>query len=483
MPLTREQQRILAHRGDCIINAIAGSGKTTTLIEYTKQLPKTSRVLYIVFNTSMKHEALAKFSDAGLGHVDIETAHSLAYKHIVHQHISDVQHREYTLDEIRALCGLSRDPDGYALARHIRSYFNYYCNSEYDSLDSADYCDIQHSLEDQNFVQEHVLEIVDGAQKLWTAIDTGDCNMTHDFYLKKFHLSRTVLPYEYILFDEAQDASGAMLGIIRHQQHAQRIMVGDTHQQIYGWRYAVNSLERVDFPIHYLSASFRFPSEIATYAMRVLSLKKKLGYPMRMSIVGKGGERGNGATGYIARTNQGLLELLLNHIHQPNPEAFYCEGGLPSYVFGGNTLLMDAVRLYEGKRVTRGPLARMQSFEDFEAHAHHIRNIQWSLIIDMVKRYREDLVALIDTLASYHGNREEVRHIFSTVHKCKGMEYETVHLAQDFITEDAIINASEQELSTAKRDRLIEEINILYVAITRAQKHIIFPEGMEWVTS
>lgn len=41
---------IIEGRGDAIVNAVAGSGKTTTLIQASQRL-KTSRALFAAFNT------------------------------------------------------------------------------------------------------------------------------------------------------------------------------------------------------------------------------------------------------------------------------------------------------------------------------------------------------------------------------------------------------------------------------------------------
>ena len=43
MELTKEQYDIINSKGDIKINAVAGSGKTTTIIEYAKARPKESK--------------------------------------------------------------------------------------------------------------------------------------------------------------------------------------------------------------------------------------------------------------------------------------------------------------------------------------------------------------------------------------------------------------------------------------------------------
>ena len=78
MKLTQEQEIIINSTGDVKINAVAGSGKTNTVIEYAKSRPKGSNILYIAFNRFVKLEATKKFVDKNLFNVKVETAHSLA---------------------------------------------------------------------------------------------------------------------------------------------------------------------------------------------------------------------------------------------------------------------------------------------------------------------------------------------------------------------------------------------------------------------
>ena len=58
MELTKEQYNIVHSVGNIKINAVAGSGKTTTVIEYAKARPQNSKILYLAFNRSVKLEAM-----------------------------------------------------------------------------------------------------------------------------------------------------------------------------------------------------------------------------------------------------------------------------------------------------------------------------------------------------------------------------------------------------------------------------------------
>src|SRR4051812_25449776 len=124
MTLTNEQKLIVESKGDIKINAVAGSGKTTTLIAYAKERQNSGKILYIAFNKSVRVEAKKKFSEAGLTNVRIETAHSLAYDYIVRDAGYKVKKEgEYKTTEIADILGLSNSGTQkhaeFILANHI----------------------------------------------------------------------------------------------------------------------------------------------------------------------------------------------------------------------------------------------------------------------------------------------------------------------------------------------------------------------------
>ena len=68
--------------------------------------------------------------------------------------------------------------------------------------------------------------------------------------------------------------------------------------------------------------------------------------------------------------------------------------------------------------------------------------------------------------------------IFSTVHRSKGMEYDAVQIVNDFITEERLQKIIEDHKEDVINSKLIEEINLLYVAITRTRNKIYIPETL-----
>ncbi len=68
--------------------------------------------------------------------------------------------------------------------------------------------------------------------------------------------------------------------------------------------------------------------------------------------------------------------------------------------------------------------------------------------------------------------------IFSTVHRYKGMEYDAIHLVDDFITDDKLENILKNQKENANIDKLNEEINLLYVAVTRVRNTLYIPQSI-----
>ena len=269
MEFTPEQQAIIKSTGDIKINAVAGSGKTTTVIDYAKTRPRHSQILYRAFNKAVRLEAVNKFAETGVFNVKVETAHSLAYKHIVYRKGYTVRPHGYKIHEIVELLRLKGNGEKhaeYVVANHISRFISYFCNSDKAKVQELNYLDVVSDNKARAFVSTFYQYIESQTRLLLSKMDKGEIEITHDFYLKKFQLSNPELRFDYILFDEGQDASPAMLDIF-FKQKATKVIVGDTHQQIYGWRYAVNSLEKANYKTYHLSTSFRFGNNIASLAV------------------------------------------------------------------------------------------------------------------------------------------------------------------------------------------------------------------------
>ncbi len=482
MELTQEQIEILNSTGNIKINAVAGSGKTTTMIEYARSRSANARILYLAFNRAVKIEAKRKFENCGLQNVKVETAHSLAYRQVVPAFNYKVKNQGYRTPEIAELLHLQGNGEQHAefiVANHINKFITYFCNSDKSKIQELNYADTIKDERAKEFVLKHYAYIETQTRLLLSKMNKGEIEVIHDFYLKKFQLSEPKLDFDYILFDEGQDASAAMLDVFL-KQNAVKVIVGDTHQQIYGWRHAVNSLEKVEYKTYSLSTSFRFSQDIANLAAEILNWKNHISEHEPFVIKGLGTTKTYQSKAIIGRTNLGLLLKAIEYVTEKKKiKHIYFEGNISSYTYADEgASLYDVLNLYNGKRnLIRDKLIKlMKNMGELEDYIKKTEDVQLAMMVEIVKEYGDEIPDIIKAIKEKHidsDDKEKAEIIFSTVHRCKGMEYDAIQLVNDFISEEKIektkADGRSQSFNTAK---INEEINLLYVAITRTKNSI-----------
>ena len=489
MKLTPEQKAIINSKGNIKINAVAGSGKTTTIIEYAKSRPRNAKILYLAFNRSVRLEAIKRFSEQGLNNVSVETAHSLAYKQIVYQNDYQVRPQGYKTHEIVEIMGLKGNGEKhteYIVANHINKCISYYCNSDKQKVQDLNYLDLITDSKAKAFVRPIQEYIIQQTRLFLNKMNKGEIEIIHDFYLKKFQLANPKLTFDYILFDEAQDASPAMLDIFL-KQNATKVIVGDTHQQIYGWRMAVNSLEKTDFKTYNLSTSFRFSQDIANLATKILDWKHIITEHETVIIAGKNNTKTDKikTKAILARTNLGLLLRTIEYITQnKNAKKIYFEGNINSYTYADDgTSLYDVLNLYTGKRkLIRDKLLKgMRDTTELDEYINKTEDVQLGMMVEIIKEYGDSIPGIIKMIKEKHiddNDKNKAEIIFSTVHRCKGMEYDSIELVNDFMTKERLEKIKADPKEKFDISKLSEEINLLYVAITRTKDTIHIPESL-----
>ncbi len=493
MKLTHEQKAIIKSNENIKINAIAGSGKTTTLIEYAKNKPQKAKILYLAFNKSVEIEAKQKFSQHELSNVEVKTAHSIAFRAVVpprRYQIKDVGYRPHDIKEILKLTsGKGILNSDMILANHIGKYTAAFCNHATKKVSDFNYLSTLTDSSAKEFVQDFHEELLLNTRMFLKKMNDRQIPITHDFYLKLYQLTNPVLNYDYIFFDEGQDASPVMLDIFLKQK-AVKIIVGDANQQIYSWRYAINALKNVSFKDYPLTESFRLNKENAHLAKLVLNWKKHLEKNFEVpNIKGEGNHKEVKTKAVIARTNLALLKRAISLVKDiPQIQNIYFEGNLSNYTYAQGSSLYDVLYLYlEKKEKIRSELVKsMKDFIQLKVYAKESDDMELSMLIDIVEEFGPEIFSILKKLRDIHvddDKKHDADVIFSTVHKAKGMEYDEVSLENDFITESTIrkMTDKDDEASQKKKldtNQLLEEINLLYVAATRCKYRLHLPEKL-----
>lgn len=467
--LTEEQLAVVgaARRGEHLkVVAFAGAGKTFTLTEVARAL-QGRRILYLTFSRALANEAQEKFR----GLAEAMTNHALAF-HKTGKPFQEKGRLKSSLFQARRLLAEAM-PELDALREWgfrdreeamfpVLETVNRFTQSEDDTIGAEHIPEVlrleMEAAGNSKGFGDFAACLVPIARRAWELLSDPEASypISHDVYLKLYQLSRPVLPYDVILFDEAQDANPAMLGILLPQQ-AQRIFVGDPHQQIYAWRGAVNAMERLEGAELALSQSFRFNQTIADEATELLQLFK--GEHRR--VRGNPNPKRDESIAILSRTNAGALREVLELL----------EGGHKVALVNRVEELTDALeaayRLYKGYKPRHPEFSLFRSWEHLKALIERFPSIaaQYRPYERLVEEYTDRIPEVCHTLRHSLVSEEQAEVVVSTAHRSKGREWDGVVLGEDF---EGVTLAQENAVHGCVV-LYPEEANLTYVAFTRAR--------------
>lgn len=471
---TPEQEQICAATGRVIkANAFAGTGKSSTF-EFLAQRYPNMRWLYVAFNKAIQLEAAARFPS----NVQARTGHSLGYAS---------KGRMY--GEVKDKLGTDLKPFHVipALGHRLRSVpqeaHNLYGGRVIETikafLTSADpEMTVKHvSLGESPAEKKHFdkATVLSDAQKVWGAMcdPKNSVPMVHDGYLKLYQLSEPRLNFDGILLDEAQDTNPVLQAIVRAHLDLRIFYVGDRHQSIYAFRGAANAMEEIKADAEFgLTGSFRFGPHVASVANQLLALKKEsrllrgLGPDSECRDIDVRREK----HACVSRGNAALFHEAVKALSSSRPFCFV--GDLRGYRFDQ---IEDTYNLMVGNSV-RDPFIRsFASFEELTEYGETMDDREVKGRVKLVDSYSGQIPRLIEQITAkalpFGGNESalpECALILTTAHRSKGLEFDAVRMTDDFMP---LIDEEGElfDIGDASRQD-IEELNLQYVAATRARR-------------
>lgn len=469
--LTSEQKDCIfsAQQGhDIKIKAYAGTGKTSTLVEISKNI--AGRGLYLAYNKAIQLDASEKFPSQ----VACKTAHSLAYGGMY----SEINGRVGNLTPISIMSHISITSIGgyqaYEVAFLVLKMLKVFCNTSGQFIDESFLHNEQFIMVGDNDMQrrEIMMYVIDKASEYWHEVikEGSQVPLEHDFYLKLYQLSEPDLTkrFDYILFDECQDANPVLIDILE-KQLCQKIVVGDEHQQIYSWRGAVNSYSQFKGDSYYLSQSFRFGQSIAELASIILYIKGET-KPLRgmesISSVILDVKRKNYTQ--LCRTNAYMIARIIDHVKKK------------IHVVGGTREILELAKsgfaLYQGdtEKNTHNKIRTFKTWEKLLEFKEKFEDAEISFLAKIIEKHGVKFGGIIGQIENANYVKEDnAEFVFSTIHKAKGREWDHVVIGSDFQ-----LFTSEDEMLKMLREE-IEEFNLLYVAITRAKLSLFMEKDCE----
>jgi len=450
------------------IQAFAGTGKTTTLAAIAEACPRT-RFLYVVFNRAAADSARAKMPS----NVEVRTAHSIAFRKLGWRYESRLTQRAWSwlpfmrekipkaLNSV-ARGGRTRSAAG-ALIIKTLEHFLRTTDREISLSHVPSWCD-----------DALASSTADAAGDLWEAIrdPNGSAPVSHDCYLKLFFLGdhEVAGADRTLLLDEAQDADPVILGLV--QRHpGPRVLVGDSYQQLYQWRGAINALgsANMETAVMPLTQTFRFGNGAARWANRVLELlgEDRRIVPAVHPTSAAVSDDSRNVDAVLARTNAGALDEAVKALEQ----------GRKVYVMGGAEplvrLIESAWKLHSGKKGS-GELAVFSNWDELKSAAQGNSSDDYGdpslqILVRLIEERGARVLSMCNRLRECVDSPASAQVTVSTVHKAKGLEWPRVLVASDF---NRFIR---RELGVVRRD--LEEGCVIYVALTRARHQLlIHPE-------
>lgn len=399
MKLTNEQNQIIKCKSNnIVVQALAGTGKTTTLIEFTKA-NKDQKFLYVAFNKSIVEEATQKFP----ANVTVKTVHSMAFQWFNLNYPDKFLSTFIPFAKMESFFKSKNIEINFPAVNRINNLLKLFYSSNLKKIEDTR---TETGLEFSNGdIEKAKLILLDLKSK------KGILNPTHDFYLKLYHLAEIQLTgYDYILFDESQDSNDVITAIVL-QQNTKKIFVGDRHQAIYqfrGSRDALTGFEKQADNIFHLTETFRYGDNLAKIASSFLNnykLESKtikglekdttifiydkiedmksgdeiIDYIKNVVLENK---KNNLTTCFISYKNIGVLDIIekifeYNEENKLNKIKFKLNGDLNKYNFDMIKIIYELVKQekqysHDGKKSPKVDLIFKEKFTDvFESNSNN----------------------------------------------------------------------------------------------------------------
>ena len=464
-------------KGNLVVQARAGTGKTTTIKEAFSHAPE-ERMLYAVFNKKNQVEAAAKITDP---RVEVKTLHSLGFRYIKRMWRDARPDDKVEWERIDNVLGFDEYSDEVRSELHKLIGFakNTLCQPDLANLtELAVARDLGNDEESPASLAQLALKVLEESK-----FPRKDGRISFNDMVWLPVACDWVRPwFNLVVVDEAQDMNTPqlMMAMKACKKFGRVCVVGDDRQAIYGFRGAAQDgmgLMKgiLNASTLGLTVTYRCPKLVVQIAQQFVPDYRAASAAPEGVITHASSEMLLGMVeagdAVLSRSNAPLMPLCLSLLRR----------GVPAAIEGRDVgkMLTNIAKKLKGRSVpdflakvsnweTRMKKRAEKSDKDVEKKIAEYEDQAACLVAvaEGAKSVSEVMTRLEDLFRdSEYDRRPKV--ILSSVHKAKGLEWDSVYmLTETFLRKRPGAAGPSQE-----------EENIYYVAVTRSKRHLVQVAG------
>lgn len=474
--------------GNSVINALAGSGKTSTIVNAVKLIPSTCNALFIAFNKEIVKELEKKL--AGVKNVQVKTLHSLGLLMIrrnlgTNIEIDEYKYRTFIKKNIKQLSSADFDKMTTKLMKQYTDNVIQLCDLGRYNLAQCEKDLLQVSARHDIPIIDDECNAVLNVMK-WGRENTTSIDFTDMVWLPyELTLNPIGLQYDYIFIDECQDLNAAQRELFLRcfRRGTRFIAVGDKKQAIYSFAGAdaesfaklQNLPNTTTLP---LPISYRCPKKVVNLANQFVdTMECREGAPDGEIVHNVSIKDIHDGDMVLCRTKMPLIKLYMRYLRM----------GVKSYV-RGQDIGLNLLRMVDKTEQIvlnvslqkDGVFARL--YDDLFEERNRLMikrgmDLEDATLSNQIMNKYDSIKALeilAEGLTSARDLHDRIENVFaesadgvclSTIHKAKGLEANNVYILCKTLMPSRLATQDwEKE----------QEQNLMYVAYTRAKYKLGF---------
>jgi len=481
---SKYQQAVYNHiengQGNAVIDAVAGSGKSTTIVEAIKLIPKSKTLLFLAFNKAIVEELKIKIGN--LPNVEVRTLHSLGMSALLKSFKFQVDAKKYSqyvndaikFGSMKATIELVEE-ETQTYKQNILKLVDLYRVNLCTDLDSLELVRSKYEIATLDNECEMALNVVK-----WGLNQVSRIDFTDMIYFP--NVKKVVLPqFDYVFIDECQDLSACQreLFLKAIKPDGRFVAVGDERQAIYGFAGAdVESFRLLqqlpNTTLLPLSICYRCDSAIIELAKEIVpQIEARDNAPLGLVEQDVKLAQIKDGDMILCRVNAPLVGLCMKYIGE----------GTRAYVkgrdIGANLINMisktkrrninDAIESIhkEGKKITARIMRKSNcSIEEATTDATYQNFLDKVRAIEVLAEGLQYADAVCRRIESIFKDDQKTGICLSSVHKAKGLEANNVFI----LMKDKFYNKYAMRIDWMAE----QEQNLVYVVYMRAKHYLGF---------